>query len=223
MDHTFRHDRSVAEIASPRRRRRSIFLKMNMSPARPNSESLEDLRREIFSLLARAVADRRSPMRTPALATTDPAGRPSVRTVVLRAWDPARAEMQIHTDVRSQKVLHLSERPAAAMLFWDPGQRLQLRIDGDVRTSVDDAVAHVAWSKVPQAAQRLYGLSPAPGVKLGAPTDYRFSEEDAGANFCVLTVQVERLEALKLLPDGHQRAAFSWPSPSVCEASWLAP
>jgi len=51
--------------------------------------TLDEIRADAFRLIARGVADRRSPFRTPTLATVGVDGRPRLRTVVLRAFDAA--------------------------------------------------------------------------------------------------------------------------------------
>ena len=75
---------------------------------------LDDVLAESFRLLARGVADRRSPFHTPTLASLNADGAPSLRTVVLRGFDPARRELRVHTDARSAKLAELAAEPRAA-------------------------------------------------------------------------------------------------------------
>lgn len=65
------------------------------------------------------------------LATCDPRGRPSLRTVLLRGWDGRG--FCFYTNYESRKGKELAENPAAALLFyWDKLSR-QVRIEGSVQ------------------------------------------------------------------------------------------
>ncbi|MGO9822012.1 MAG: pyridoxal 5'-phosphate synthase, partial [Solirubrobacteraceae bacterium] len=77
-----------------------------------------------------------------AVATSSPAGTPSVRMVLLKSYD-ARGFV-FYTNYESRKGLELAENPRAALLFyWDPLGR-QVRIDGGVqRTSAEESAAYI--------------------------------------------------------------------------------
>ena len=77
-----------------------------------------------------------------AVATSSPAGTPSVRMVLLKSYD-ARGFV-FYTNYESRKALELAENPRAALLFyWDPLGR-QVRIDGGVqRTSAEESAAYI--------------------------------------------------------------------------------
>jgi pyridoxamine 5'-phosphate oxidase len=65
-----------------------------------------------------------------AIATADAAGRPSVRMVLVKAWD-ARGFV-FHTDYEGRKGRELAANPHGALLFhWDPLGR-QVRLEGPV-------------------------------------------------------------------------------------------
>ncbi|MGO9884186.1 MAG: pyridoxamine 5'-phosphate oxidase [Solirubrobacteraceae bacterium] len=77
-----------------------------------------------------------------AVATSSPAGTPSVRMVLLKSYD-ARGFV-FYTNYESRKGLELAENPRAALLFyWDPLGR-QVRIDGGAqRTSAEESAAYI--------------------------------------------------------------------------------
>jgi pyridoxamine 5'-phosphate oxidase len=77
-----------------------------------------------------------------AVATSSPAGAPSVRMVLLKTYD-ARGFV-FYTNYESRKGLELAENPRAALLFyWDPLGR-QVRIEGGVqRTSPEESAAYI--------------------------------------------------------------------------------
>ena len=73
-----------------------------------------------------------------ALATATPAGRPSVRIVLLRDLDGAG--LSFFTNYESRKAEELSANPAAAVaLTWGPPLRRQARVEGQVERLPADA------------------------------------------------------------------------------------
>lgn len=65
-----------------------------------------------------------------ALATAAPTGRPSLRMVLMKAYDPAG--FVFATNYRSRKGEELDENPSAALLFFWPELERQVRIVGRV-------------------------------------------------------------------------------------------
>ena len=58
-----------------------------------------------FAALAAGAADRHDAFHTPALASIGYDGAPALRTVILRRFDAAQRELQLHTDSRSPKAV----------------------------------------------------------------------------------------------------------------------
>jgi pyridoxamine 5'-phosphate oxidase len=73
-----------------------------------------------------------------ALATADAEGRPSVRMVLLKGYDPDG--FVFYTNLESKKGRQLAENPNAALLFHWKSLRRQIRIEGPI-TPVSDADA----------------------------------------------------------------------------------
>ena len=66
-----------------------------------------------------------------ALATATPDGRPSVRMVLLKGWDPEG--FVFYTNLESRKAVELEANPRAAICFhWQPLE-IQVRVEGEVR------------------------------------------------------------------------------------------
>jgi len=63
-----------------------------------------------------------------ALATADAQGRPSVRMVLMKAWD--EAGFVFYTNLESRKGRELAENPNVALLFHGKSLRRQVRIEG---------------------------------------------------------------------------------------------
>jgi pyridoxamine 5'-phosphate oxidase len=77
---------------------------------------------------------RRNPLAM-ALATCTPAGKPSVRMVLLRGFAPEPGFIVFYTHYRSRKGTELTANPrAAGVLYWEELGR-QLRIEGPVTRS----------------------------------------------------------------------------------------
>ena len=73
------------------------------------------------------------------LATATLEGAPSARVVLLRGCD--RRGLVFFTNYGSRKGVELEENPAAALLFYWPALRKQLRIEGDVeRVSRNESI-----------------------------------------------------------------------------------
>ena len=95
------------------------------------------------------------------LATADPAGRPSVRTVLLRAAD--ERGLSVYSNYLSHKGRDLSLNPQAELLFYWPQLERQVRVYGRVeRLSDEESSAYfhkrpresqlAAWTSDPQSA-----------------------------------------------------------------------
>jgi hypothetical protein len=92
---------------------------------------------ELWRRLARRVADRRSGFHTVQLASIGPDGMPWVRTVVLRGVEAAARRLRVHTDRRSAKFAEPAARPAVEVCAYDPRAKIQLRLRGRPRTSIE--------------------------------------------------------------------------------------
>ena len=72
-----------------------------------------------------------------ALATATPAGRPSVRMVLVRGAD--ERDLRVYTNHESRKAGELGANGAAALCFyWGPPLRRQVRVEGRVERLADE-------------------------------------------------------------------------------------
>eukprot|EP01037_Dinobryon_pediforme_P016239 gene16239-16417_t len=174
-------------------------------------------------LFSRGVADRRSPFRTPTLATTSPTGCPSLRTVVLRGFNPATRCITIHTDRRSPKIHEIRQSPNVALHVYDAGAAIQLRLEATAAIHIEDEVTNEAWARTPPMSRVVYAMNPPPGTPVSEPPPNPESIDHTAANFAVLRLTFDRLEWLWLSHEGHRRAAFTWDAAATPHATWLAP
>jgi pyridoxamine 5'-phosphate oxidase len=85
-----------------------------------------------------------------ALATADARGRPSVRIVLVKAFD-ARG-LVFHTNRESRKGRELAENPRAALCFHWPALGEQVRAEGPV-SLLDDAASDAYFATRPRASR----------------------------------------------------------------------
>ncbi|MGW5957624.1 pyridoxamine 5'-phosphate oxidase family protein [Methylorubrum thiocyanatum] len=190
-------------------------------------DDLDGFRAEGWRRLAEGVANRHSPFHTPALATVDAAGRPRLRTVVLRAVEAGERSLRFHCDRRSDKAREIAQSGRAALHVYDGQTKLQLRLEGRARPHHDDAVADAAWAGALAMSRVCYGIEPAPGTALATGDAYALPGEDPEArlgreNFCAVVLTAERMDLLYLDRRGHRRAVFCREGEDW-SGTWVAP
>ncbi len=167
-------------------------------------------------------ADPGSPWRNLALGTVGLDGAPQVRTVVLRRF--SGSALDVHTDTRSAKYAELRANPAATLHGWDAASSIQLRASGPARLHVGDGVAEESWAGLREQTRATYRVQPGPGTELKGPENPDADATDAEAKlvFCVIRLEIRKLDWLQLAKGGHQRARFTWAEGAVM-AEWVVP
>ncbi|MBY0335496.1 MAG: pyridoxamine 5'-phosphate oxidase family protein [Acetobacteraceae bacterium] len=191
-------------------------------PRPAHADDLGEALAEAFRLLARGVADRRSPFHTPALATIGADGAPEARTLVLRGFDPATRTVRLHTDVRAPKWAQLAADPRCALHLYDPGAQVQIRLRCVATRHDADAVAEAAWTASRSFSRLCYAVEPGPATPVPAPAAAPREEANGRAHFGALVLRFDALEWLWLAHGGHRRARFAWGADGL-EATWLVP
>jgi pyridoxamine 5'-phosphate oxidase len=179
--------------------------------------TLPGLYRQMWHILAQGVADRHAAARHPTLATITPDGWPSARTVVLRAADPVAGTIDIHTDLRSDKIDDLRRCPRAGMHVWDDKLRLQIRLRCDVAILAGAEVGDI-WRRVPDPSRQSYGVTPPPGTAI--PNALAYEKTPDPESFAVLRLHLAQADLLHL-DELHRRGRFS--RDNGWQGDWLAP
>lgn len=112
-----------------------------------------DLASEPLEQFRRWFEDARGATREPnamTLATVDPAGRPSARTVLLKGIDDRG--LTFFTNLESHKARELAANPRAALVFWWEPLARQVRFEGEVER-VGDAEADAYFATRPRGSQ----------------------------------------------------------------------
>jgi hypothetical protein len=186
--------------------------------------TLDEVRTDAFRRLAHGTTDRRSPFRTPALATVDGEGRPDIRTVVLRGFDPAARLLTMHSDVRAAKIEQVRAEPRVVLHAWDARAQVQVRVWARASLRLGVA-AREDWARLHPGTRATYAAAPTPGTPLGDPAyadAQRLPGSEAFLNFAVIEAVMDGLDWLHLARAGHRRARFTWLG-GMETASWLVP
>ena len=203
------------------------------------SANLADCPEQAWTILRRAVHDRKSPMHTPTLITLASPLQPDGRVVVLRKALPETATLLAHTDARSDKARMLLASPnqtaPCAWLFYDASLRVQFRLQASLTLHVDGLLAATQWANSTLSSRRCYLAPHAPGSRqdeqdFNLPAHLRervptSKESEPGrANFAVLSSRLLAVDFLHLGAQGHARCAWNIDASGiVTNLRWLSP
>ena len=191
-------------------------------PLPAHANDLSEVRATAFALLARGVADRRSPLHTPTLSSIGLDGAPRARTLVLRGFDAASRTLRLHSDRRSDKFAEILRDPRCALHGYDAASQVQMRLEGIASLHTEDTVADAAWDASQPTSRIIYAIEPAPGTTIAAPVPAPVDEVAGRPNFGVILLRIYSLEWLFLASSGHRRARIDWLADQE-RATWLVP
>lgn len=219
-------DRAAVVAATEPRVRQEPHLPdpSNRTDAPPLPDWYDDLagfEAAAWRLMARGAADRRSPMHTPVLSSIGANGAPRSRVVVLRGVEVAERRLRVHTDARAEKAEQIERDGRANLVFYDKSAKLQVRVDGRAALHRPGSpVADAAWAATRDFGRVTYRVDPPAGTPIAAGDAYGHPErDDEGlANFAVIVLEADAVEALFLAARGHRRALFT-----RGERQWLVP
>jgi pyridoxamine 5'-phosphate oxidase len=185
----------------------------------PHYDDLDAALAHAWQLLGRGAADRRSPMHTPVVATSDALGKPDARIMVLREARQSDGHLRFHTDSRSDKARLIGSGAAVSVLAYHPGENIQLRLSGTARIDSSSETRAQAWARTSLYGRRCYLGEVGPGgasdmATSGLPTELEGIEPTTErtlpglANFALVWVDVRTIEWLFLAHVGHRRARF---------------
>lgn len=187
-------------------------------------DDLDKVRADIADRFCNAASSRKSPMHAPVIVTSDA----DARIMILREFDRDSWTLRFHTDARSPKAAVIGEGAAMAVLFYDPEEKVQIRVRGTGRIETRSELADAAWTQSSNFARRCY---------LGAPPGETRAEPSSGLpdwaegiqptdeqlapvreHFAVLLIEVEEADWYWLSNDGHRRALIGRD-----KATWITP
>jgi pyridoxamine 5'-phosphate oxidase len=177
---------------------------------------LDQLLQESKKQLSSVLKHKKHPFRYFTLTTIALDGSPHSRTVVLRGFDPEKLTLTVYTDKRSSKFEELSNDNRAELLFYDPGQLLQIVIKARL---IESTLSDQIYSHLPEPSKKDYCIQPSPGKPIKNPDQVEYF---LNQGFLVaLKFEATQLEYLKLKRPNHLRAKFL--SSKNWEGVFLAP
>jgi len=190
-----------------------------------DSFSLADIYDSIWRKLDRAVHTGREPWHLLSLATIREE-RPEIRTVVLKGAEKAERLVWMHTDLRSPKHLDVHKNSEGALLFYDPRDCWQLRLNGTLSFDQNSESTEKAWQRIAPYGRRCYQGPEIPGTQSleansnlpSEPTEFELGRN----NFSRLLFQVTKMDWLSLKASGHVRSQWQWDGKEFI-GTWVAP
>ena len=161
---------------------------------------------ELKSELQKGIKKKGHPFRYGTLATIGLETVPRLRTVVLRQVSEDLT-LSIYTDKRSKKLLHIKENNKVSMLFYDPKQMLQIKVEGLAYSITDETTLKKYWSGVKPNSRKDYTTENAPGSSISHPDQVEYLQEEN--HFCIIEIVPFRIEYLKLKRPNHIRVQYS--------------
>jgi pyridoxine/pyridoxamine 5'-phosphate oxidase len=130
-----------------------------------------------------------------------------LRTIVLRKVSE-ELQLTFYTDSRSKKMIHLQENKKVGLLFYNPENMMQIRIEGMAKVVNDEETKEKYWDGVKNKSRKDYTTTSAPGTTLANPDQLEYlNDED---HFCIVEITPFKIEYLKLKSPHHIRVRYSW-------------
>ena len=193
---------------------------------------LDKVYSKIWEMLKLGLQNRNAPFHIPVFISGNK-NKFDGRIVVLRGVDEVKKKIWFHSDIRSNKIKILKSNSEGLLLFYDKGEKIQLRIRGNVKINHQNKLSEKSWKKTVHMSRQCYLGRKAPGSYSSLATSglsenvdnlkYSLEESEIGyKNFCVIETFINSIEWLFLAAKGHRRAYFSIKN-SLVEKKWLIP
>lgn len=186
----------------------------------------------IWKNLDLGTLQRKHPFHSPVFGTICDR-EPSLRIVVLRRFWRRPPALAFHSHTGSPKINQIKANPNVYWLFYNPEERLQVRIKGTATLHTTDELADEQWLSTELFSRRCYvGEAPTQESKKptsGLPEDLidrepTHEESETGrANFVVVTSTIDEIDCLEMSVRGHRRSFFKWHANGELETKWLTP
>lgn len=143
-----------------------------------------------------------------------------LRTVVLRKVEEDLS-LWCYTDRRSKKVMHLIENDKVSLLFYDPGEQVQLKVEGLGVLVEDESILQSIYDDLTEEATKDYRTKTAPGSTVSTPEEVDYLNDEH--HLCVIRILPFKIEYLRLGKPEHVRARFSKDDSGSWEGEYLVP
>jgi len=161
--------------------------------------------KDLNDQLQKGVHKKGHPFRYGVLGTVGVTGESKLRTVVLRHIS-AEFNLRFYTDARSNKIAEIKKNNEVSLLFYNPKQLVQVKVEGTASIITDKDSLKQYWSGVQPNARRDYMTTLPPGSLISNADQVAYFE---GENFfTILEITPNRMEYLKLKRPNHLRIEF---------------
>jgi len=162
---------------------------------------------ELSEELKKGVAQKGHAFRYFTLATVGLDQVARLRTIVLRNVSE-ELQLTFYTDSRSKKMIHLQENKKVGLLFYNPENMMQIRIEGMAKVVNDEETKEKYWNGVKNKSRKDYTTTSAPGTTLANPDQLEYLDDED--HFCIVEITPFKIEYLKLKSPHHIRVRYSW-------------
>jgi PPOX class probable FMN-dependent enzyme len=151
------------------------------------------------------------------LATVTPKAEPANRSVVFRGFLANTNSIQIVTDTRSQKFIHLQHQPWAEICWYFTKSREQFRLLGKVTLVTAEHLAlelikarQNCWYNLSNAAKKQFFWATPGELIQDNPYHLEINLEkiEPPANFCLLLLNPEKVDHLELKGEQQNRHLY---------------
>jgi pyridoxamine 5'-phosphate oxidase len=179
--------------------------------------NLIDIEKQIWLLLEQSVKTAKSAFHQGYIATINN-DFPEQRTVILRKVDSDDKTLRFHTDIRSEKIVHLKNNNSVSWLFYDAELKLQLRIYSKAVIHFDDEIANLAWENSRLPSKMCYTTQAKSGSIIAEPefldVNKKYFEPElmdfARNNFCIIETKAVAMDFVFLNAKGNKRGFFDY-------------
>jgi hypothetical protein len=197
-----------------------------------NTLTLEKVLTSIWELISDGTANSNKSFHTPVIGTVTNDSA-SIRTVVLRKFDLEKLLLIFHTDIRSNKIQELIDNSNLTWLFYDPTERVQVRILSSAVILTDGDLFEAQWNSTQLMSRRCYTITEKPGTITASPSSgipNKFverliteSESELGkGNFAVVASRIKSINWLFLKSSGNISAEFNFTENGIIQ-NWIIP
>lgn len=168
----------------------------------------ESYLKKIYEQLEEAVEEKAHPFRLFTLGTVGLDHMARLRSVVLRKVFPDK-DILFYTDRRSKKVTHIKENNMVGLLFYDPENMVQLKIEGAAKIIRDEESLKTYWGGIAEENRKDYTTATAPGSIVSHPDEVQYLQSKDMDYFCAIRVTPYKIEYLQLQPVKHIKVRYS--------------
>jgi len=166
----------------------------------------QNIFQELSEELKKGVSQKGHAFRYFTLATVGLDQVARLRTIVLRNVSED-LQLTFYTDSRSKKMIHLQENKKVGLLFYNPKNMMQIRIEGMAKVVNDLETKEKYWNGN-KKSRKDYTTTTAPGTALSNPNQLEYLDDED--HFCIVEITPFKIEYLKLQSPNHIRVRYSW-------------